>query len=83
MARTPLEMSPEELDVMYGKPKNLSAALTTVLSVTFNENHDRITVEAVTEKDERVSITLTQLALRDIVRLSGESSDAPTRPRAN
>jgi len=74
-------MSIEELEAAYGKPELLST-ITHVLAYSENVNHDRITVEVLTEDAKRLKIRFTQEALRSLIRLI---SDDPSkdRPKAN
>jgi hypothetical protein len=83
MNKDPMEMTIEELDVVYGKP-HLFTTITHVLQCVSVGGHDRFTVEIITEDSQRLNIQFTQEALRNLMRLIDvEGSLGVDRPKAN
>ena len=77
----PNEMSPEEIQTVYGDILPMST-VTHVISVQTNVNHDRFTIEMISEDSKRLSLPFTQSALRMLFAIVKEDLKLE-RQRAN
>ena len=82
MAKDPREMDIEELDQVYGKPRE-EQMVNAVLAVEWNDNHDLVIFEMATIKKERLRLPITQKALKELVTIAGGQINRPERPKLN
>jgi hypothetical protein len=81
MSGNPNEMTPEEIEASYGKAEPMSV-VSHVIGVMENAQHDRVTIDAITEDGHRLLIPFNQSALKTLVHMV-EDALKTVRPRTN
>lgn len=82
MSKSPLEMTLEEIDAAYGPPKSQPAVLYVVIA-TASIHHDRISIEVINAREERLLLTFSQDALKELIAVAGGRARAKARPKVN
>lgn len=82
MDRHPSELSVEELDIHYGKAVQMPIISATLATMS-NDNHNIVSFEVVTEKEERWLLRFTQGALSELIKLADDWAGQTERPSVN